>query len=301
MKTAYFAIFLLLLVGCIPAVCNPPYMNHEKSCCLDMNDNAVCDNDEEFTLEDLEKSFDEEFEAAIEGSMEELIEEEATIEENTSLDEEIPIVNDIAETIVEEPASEVITAPITSMSDKELLRERATVFGDALLANNVSIVYELLDPNLKSQISKDDFMFYFPYHELGTYEVYTDSGTEIFQGIRKSDVSFRVLDRVSINESTGEVRYLETNTIKDSYHVFFDFIKKDTWYVVAFEDIIITSCKEVNDCYAKNNTLHPVCIEACDEKSYVPLRDTDPFRCKNYVCECNCYNSYTDFTYPVTP
>ena len=118
-----------------------------------MNDNAVCDNDEEFTLEDLEKSFDEEFEAAIEGSMEELIEEEATIEENTSLDEEIPIVNDIAETIVEEPASEVITAPITSMSDKELLRERATVFGDALLANNVSIVYELLDPNLKSQIS----------------------------------------------------------------------------------------------------------------------------------------------------
>ena len=36
-------ILLLLLVGC---VCNPPYIRHADSCCLDENSNSICDVDE---------------------------------------------------------------------------------------------------------------------------------------------------------------------------------------------------------------------------------------------------------------
>ncbi len=41
---------LIILAACTqPLICNKPYIQHEQSCCLDQNENRVCDNDESST------------------------------------------------------------------------------------------------------------------------------------------------------------------------------------------------------------------------------------------------------------
>ncbi len=313
MKVLLSALLLLFLVGCSLQVCNAPYISQKGECCLDMNANAICDDTEDITLEDIENSFAyelEQKEVEQEEPKQEMVKQAEEVQEEQDIQEESLEDNAQVDALQEELDAlkaelEALKSqeqvPQKPLSDKELLRERAIAFSDALLANNISVVYDLIDPSIQSQMTKEDFVFYFPYVQYGTYEAYADTGEMIYQGLDESDVLTRVVDRVEINETTGYVHYLETDKLKDQYLTTYVFTKTDTWYAIAFADVAIVSCDMAEECFAKNESLYPLCVEACEEKSYVPLGETNEYRCKNHVCECNCYNTYQETTYPVRP
>jgi len=53
MKKVIFSLALLItlfLVSCAPVTCGKPYIKVGNSCCLDQNDNGICDNDESTTI-----------------------------------------------------------------------------------------------------------------------------------------------------------------------------------------------------------------------------------------------------------
>jgi hypothetical protein len=49
-------IILLLVAGCAEVVCNKPYIQVGTSCCLDQNDNAICDSDESAKTESIKET-----------------------------------------------------------------------------------------------------------------------------------------------------------------------------------------------------------------------------------------------------
>ncbi len=66
MKKLVVVALLLLVCGCIgeeKIVCNKPYIHVGSNCCLDINDNMICDIDEATTttIHDMPKSFQEVF------------------------------------------------------------------------------------------------------------------------------------------------------------------------------------------------------------------------------------------------
>src|SRR3989344_139648 len=41
-----FLFLMMVVISCAPAICNKPYLLVGNTCCLDQNDNSICDNDE---------------------------------------------------------------------------------------------------------------------------------------------------------------------------------------------------------------------------------------------------------------
>jgi len=46
MKYALLVLAILVLAGCTTVICNPPYIQMGNACCLDSNNNGICDSDE---------------------------------------------------------------------------------------------------------------------------------------------------------------------------------------------------------------------------------------------------------------
>jgi len=93
---------LILLVACVPAteqvICTSPYIEHEGKCCMDVNENSVCDDSEE--TEEFEKVEEKVIETVKEEPKEEMKEEPETTTDETT--EETP-----AEQPAEEPKREL--------------------------------------------------------------------------------------------------------------------------------------------------------------------------------------------------
>jgi len=57
-----FVLILIVACGKVATTCNEPYIQHEVDCCLDENNNSICDNDEvpvEIIVFDDDEVFDE--------------------------------------------------------------------------------------------------------------------------------------------------------------------------------------------------------------------------------------------------
>jgi hypothetical protein len=75
--TGILMMTVIVLSGCgSTIVCNSPYIRHEQGCCLDTNDNSICDEDEGNIVIEQEEPEVEEEEEAEEEAEEELEEEE---------------------------------------------------------------------------------------------------------------------------------------------------------------------------------------------------------------------------------
>ena len=87
MKIYLILILVLFLVGCQSVVCEKPYMRFEESCCLDKDNNSICDNDEvkEQTKEPVIE------EKPKETIIEEGPEEKITEEEPKPVEEPVPV------------------------------------------------------------------------------------------------------------------------------------------------------------------------------------------------------------------
>lgn len=244
MKLKYLTLFLVIFIFLISAcatqpatqptqpVCNKPYILVGNDCCLDKDDNGICDKDES------EKE------------------------------------------IEEKPNVEIKKEEVKEVSDEEKLEQVAKRFGVLTNGNEYSDLYDILTPERRKSISKENFIKLYP----------LQYGENIYRSvilnkidIEGEDVGFAYYDLVWANG------YQETS---GNYY----FKKVDgEWYFDGFSSTVYFGCFDTSECYATWETLKTVCEQTCNEQLSLPLREEEgkEVSCKDYVCQCICWDEGT--------
>ena len=165
---------------------------------------------------------------------------------------------------------------------------------EALNAENVSKLYHMLTPQLQEDISEEDFVYFYPYLVYGYYEMRNDDGEVVAEGVRENPVEQHVI-KTKTDESVvvKELREKGRNT-EMTYNLTDKGVKE-------FEKVVYASCYDVQDCWDDNASLHPMCVQSCEENSYVPLGKEDHYKCKQHKCQCVCWNDHINTGFLVEP